>query len=157
VRIGAGSSAGSSAGGAGGDWATAQRDLSQAYLTRTAAAERHPVKILWWTAAGTGRPDVMGLVSRLWVGRRTRPVESQVFVALYEAADPVGTRPFLVIRARPDSFTTAHGRAIATVVGRAEPEGALVIETRRGPVLPAESPGLPGDDAPPGSEVDAAG
>jgi hypothetical protein len=65
VRIGAGSSAGSSAGGAGGDWATAQRDLSQAYPTRTAAAERHPVKIPWWTAAGTGRPDVMGLVSRL--------------------------------------------------------------------------------------------
>ncbi len=136
-------------------WADEQRSFYEGYVTRRVGAERRRVKILWWTVVPGGGPDAMGLVSRLWSGRRTRPAEGQVFVAVYDAADPVGARPFLVVRARPDSFAEAHGRATATAVGCAEPGGALVIETRRGTVAPAEAPGLPGDHAPGWSEVDA--
>ncbi len=139
------------------DWAEEQRALYESYVDRRVGAERRRVKILWWTAAVGRGPDVMGLVSRLWAGRRTRPAVDQVFVAVYEATAPIGARPFLVVRARPDSFTEARGRATATAVGRAEPEGALVIETRRGAVVPAEPPGLPGDNAPSWSEVGAPG
>jgi len=97
----------------------------------------------------------MGAVSHLWTGRRRRAAENPVFVALYEAADPVGSRPFLVVRAQPGDFADPAGRATATLVGAAEPDGLLLIETRRAVVAPAEPPGLPGDAAPPWSEVDA--
>jgi hypothetical protein len=138
-------------------WVDEQRALYEAWLSRGAGVQRRRVKILWWTsAAGQGR-DVLGLISRLWAGRRTRPAEEKLYVALYDPADAVGARPFLVVRAWPDSLTEARGRAIATAVGRAEPGGAVVIETSRGPVVPAEAPGLPGDDAPSWTEVDAPG
>lgn len=138
-------------------WADEQRSFYESYVTRRVGADRRRVKVQWWTVLPGHGPDVMGLVSRLWSGRRTRTAEGQVFVAVYDAADPVGARPFLVVRAGPDSFAETRGRATATVVGRAEPGGALVIETRRGPIAPAEPPGLPGDDAPAWSEVDASG
>lgn len=139
------------------DWAGEQMALYEDYVDRRAGAERRRVKILWWRAAVDHRPDVVGVLSRLWSAGRTRADDDPLFVALYDATDPVGARPFLVVRVRPDSLAGRHGRAIATAVGRAEPGGALVIETRRGLVVPAEPPGLPGDDAPAWSEVDAAG
>jgi hypothetical protein len=136
------------------DWVDQQRALYEGYVSRRVGAERRPVKILWWTVAPGHGPDVMGLVSSMWKGRRTRAAEEQVFVALFDAVDPVGARPFLVVRVGPDSFAEASGRATATAVGRAEPDGALLLETRLGPLAPAEAPGLPGDDAPSWSEVD---
>ncbi|HEX6569859.1 MAG TPA: hypothetical protein VF015_11860 [Acidimicrobiales bacterium] len=136
------------------DWAADQRELELAREARTDRAERRRVKILWWTdRAGPRHPDVVGAVARLWSGRR-RDTE-QVFVALYQATDPPGARPFLVVRARPGCVAQPRGRALATVVGRAEPGGALVIETSRGQVVPAEPPARPGDLAPAWSEVDA--
>jgi len=135
------------------DWASEQLAFYEDYLARRGGAERRPVKIRWWTARAGRKADVMGVVARLWTGKRFRQGEEQVFVAVYEAADPVGARPFLVVPARDRTFAEASGRATATVVGRAEPGGALVIETRQGEVLPALPPGAPGDDAPSWTEV----
>ena len=136
------------------EWVTEQRDLMEGYEARTIGAERRPVKIQWWTAAGkTRRVDLMGTVSQLWSGRHAGA--DPVLVAVYEAAAPVGAPPFLVVRVARDSFVDASGRAVATIVGHAEPGGALLIETRHGPVHPAEPPAAAGDDAPPWSEVDA--
>ena len=135
-------------------WVTEQRALMAGYESRTVGAERRRVKIQWWTAAGKARRvDVVGTVSQLWSGRHAGA--DPVLVAVYEAADPVGAPPFLVVRVAPDSFVDASGRAVATLVGRAEPGGALLIETRHGPVRPVEPPAAAGDDAPPWSEVDA--
>jgi hypothetical protein len=135
------------------DWAAEQRAFYEGYVARRGGAERRPVKIRWWTARAGRGADVMGVVARLWSGKRARQGDEQVFVALYEASDPVGARPFLVVPAADRTFTEASGRAMATVVGRAEPRGALVVETRQGEVLPALPPGEPGDDAPSWSEV----
>lgn len=135
------------------EWAAEQRSFYEGYLARRGGAERRPVKIRWWTARAGRRADVLGVVARLWTGKRFGQGEEQVLVAVYEAADPVGARPFLVVPARDRTFAEASGRATATVVGRAEPGGALVIETRRGQVLPALPPGAPGDDAPSWTEV----
>lgn len=136
------------------EWVTEQRDLMEGYEARTVGAERRRVKIQWWTAAGkTRRVDLMGTVSQLWSGRHAGA--DPVLVAVYEAADPVGAPPFLVVRVAPQSFVDASGRAVATVVGHAEPGGALLIETRHGPVHPVEPPAAAGDDAPPWSEIDA--
>ena len=135
------------------DWIVRERDLLGAYDSHAVGIERRRVKILWWTvAAGSRRVDVMGAVSQLWRGRTSDT--DPVFVALYDAADAVGTPPFLVIRAAPGGLTGSRGRAVATVVGQAEPDGALVVETRHGPVVPVEPPSSPGDGAPPWSEVD---
>ncbi|HET6772553.1 MAG TPA: hypothetical protein VFH36_04530 [Acidimicrobiales bacterium] len=139
------------------DWAAEQRAFYQDYLARRGGAERRLVKIRWWTARGGRGSDVMGVLARLWSGKRAHRGDEQVFVALYAAADPVGARPFLVMPAVDRTFTEASGRATATVVGRAEPGGALVIETRQGEVLPAQAPGEPGDDAPSWSEVGTGG
>jgi hypothetical protein len=112
------------------------------------------VKIHWWTAAGRARRvDLMGTLSQLWSGRQADA--DPVLVAVYEATDPVGAPPFLVVRAAPGSFADASGRALATIVGRAEPGGALLVETRHGAVLPIAPPAAPDDDAPPWSEIDA--
>lgn len=138
-------------------WVDEQRALHEAYLGRRPGVERHLVKILWWTVAADRRPDMMGVLSRLWSGRSLASADEQTFVALYDPADPVGARPFLVARVAPGSFPEAGGRGVATAVGTPTAGGALVIETRRGAVLPAEPPGLPGDDAPAWSEVDAPG
>ena len=136
------------------DWVVGQRDLVLAYESRTVGLERLRVKILWWTAAAARRVDVMGTVSQLWSGRAAD--SDPVSIAVYEAADPVGTPPFLVVRVAPGSFVEARGRGIATLVGHAEPGGALLVETRHGPVVPVEPPSPPGADAPPWSEVDPA-
>lgn len=138
----------------GDDWARRQRALVTAHGSRAAGVERRPAKIRWWTAAtGARRVDLAGALARLWSGRGsgTEPV----FVALYEVADPIGTRPFLVVRVAPDSFAEAAGRAVVTLVGGAAPDGTLLIETRLGPVVPVEPPAAPGDAAPTWSEVDA--
>lgn len=137
------------------DWAAEQRAVYEDYLAHRGGAERRPVKIRWWTARAGRSADVMGVLARLWSGKRARQDGEQVFVALYEASDPVGGRPFLVVPAADRTFTEASGRATATVVGRPEPGGALVIETRQGEVLPAQPPGEPGADAPSWSEVGA--
>lgn len=136
-------------------WIAEQQALHEAYLGRRAGVERHLVKILWWTVAADRRPDMLGLVSRLWSGRSVASADEQTFVALYDPGDPVGARPFLVARVAPGSFPEAGGRGVATAVGTPAAGGALVIETRRGAVLPAEPPSVPGDDAPAWSEVDA--
>lgn len=138
----------------GADWVREQRALMAAHGSRAAGVERRRVKIRWWTAStGARRVDLAGALSRLWSGRGsdTEPV----FVALYQVADAIGTRPFLVVRVAPGSFAEAAGRAVVTLVGGAEPEGALLIETRLGPVVPVEPPAAPGGAAPTWSEVDA--
>ena len=135
------------------EWATQMRDLVEGYEARTVGVERRRVKIQWWTAAGTTRRvGLMGTVSQLWSGRQAGG--DPVLVAVYEATDPVGAAPFLVVRAAPGSFPDASGRALATIVGRAEPGGALLVETRQGAVLPIVPPAAPSDEAPPWSEVD---
>ena len=139
----------------GGEWSDAQDAFTAAHLGR-AGSERRRVKVRWWSAPTSRGPDVTGMVARLWSGRGTRPGDDLVFVALYEPSDPVGARPFLVLRARPGDVVTPSGRATATVHGTAAPGGFLVVETRAGTIVPAEPPGEPGDDAPPWTEVDAA-
>ncbi len=134
-------------------WVAEQRALVAGYESRTVGAERRRVKIQWWTPMGTTRRvDLMGTVSQLWSGRHAGA--DPVLVAVYEAADPVGTLPFLVVRAAPGVLVDASGRSLATVVGRAEPGGALLVETRHGAVLPLEPPSAAGSDAPPWTEVD---
>jgi hypothetical protein len=134
-------------------WAVEQRDLVEGYESRTVGAARRRVKIQWWTAGGKARRvDLMGTVSQLWSGRQAGG--DPVMVAVYEAADPVGAPPFLIVRAAPGSFVDASGRALATIVGQAEPGCALLIETRHGAIVPVESPSAAGDDAPPWAEVD---
>jgi len=138
------------------EWVTQQRDLVEGYESRTVGAERRPVKIQWWTAGGKARRvDLMGTVSQLWSGRQVGG--DPVLVAVYEAADPVGTAPFLVVKAAPGALVDASGRAVATIVGRAEPGGALLVETRHGAILPIEPPSPADDDAPPWAEVDTGG
>lgn len=149
VRVGAGA-----AGRSERDWRDEQRAFAEAHAARRVGAERRPVKILWWTDAPAQGPDVLGVVARLWTGRRTRPAQEQTFVALFHATDPVGARAFLVVRTSPDTFGQPSGRSTGTAIGAAEPGGVLVIETRRGQVVPAEPPALPGDAAPAWSEVD---
>ena len=151
VRVGAG------AGRSERDWRVEQVGFADAYAARRVGAERRPVKILWWTDVPAQGPDVLGVVARLWTGRRTRPAQELTFVALFDATDPVGARPFLVVRTTPDTFGEPSGRATGTAVGATEPGGVLVIETRRGQVVPVEPPGLPGDAAPAWSEVDPRG
>jgi hypothetical protein len=152
VRVGAGEDGRSQRDGRA--WRDEQRAFVEAYAGRRVGAERRPVKILWWTDAPAQGPDVLGVVARLWTGRRARPAQEQTFVALFDATDPVGARPFLVVRTGPDTFGQPSGRSTGTAVGAAEPDGVLLIETRRGQVIPAEPPGLPGDAAPAWSEVD---
>ncbi len=138
-------------------WRDEQSAFVEAYASRRVGAERRPVKILWWTDVPAQGPDVLGVVARLWTGRRTRPAQEQTYVALFDAADPVGARPFLVLRTNADTFGQPRGRATGTAIGAVEPDGVLLIETRRGPVVPVEPPGLPGDAAPAWSEVDPPG
>ena len=105
------------------------------------------MKIRWWTAtAAVAASDVMGVLARLWSGKRAhRGDEHAVFVALYAAADPVGARPFLVVPAVDRTFTEASRPGDGhRWSARAEPGGALLIETRQGEVLPAQAPGEPG-------------
>jgi hypothetical protein len=135
------------------EWATQQRDLVEGYESRTVGAERRRVKIQWWTATGkTRRVDLMGSLSQLWSARHAGG--DPVLVAVYDATDPIGAPPFLVVKAAPDSFVDASGRALATIVGRPEPGGALLVETRHGAILPTEPLSPAGDDAPPWAEVD---
>jgi hypothetical protein len=135
------------------DWASAQHAVTAAHQARSGTARR-PVKVQWWTATATRGPDVTGVVTRLWSGRRSRARTGETFVALYEAADPVGAPPFLVVRAGPGDLASPSGRAVATVHGDAVPGGALVIETRDGTVVPVEPPAEAGDQAPGWTEVD---
>lgn len=130
----------------------AQHTLTAAYLARSGTARRR-VKVRWWTATTRG-PDVAGAVTRLWSGRRSLRRTGTTFVALYEAADPAGTPPFLVVRAAPGDLDAPRGRAVATVHGEAVPGGALVVETRAGTVVPVEPPAEPAEEAPPWTEVD---
>ena len=137
-----------------GDWAGQQLAFTAAHLARE-GAERRRVKVRWWSAPTSRRPDVTGMVARLWSARRTRPGDDLVFVALYEVDDPVGARPFLVVRAHAGDLAAPSGRATATVHGAAVPGGALVVEARAGTIVPAEPPAEPGADAPSWTEVDA--
>lgn len=77
-------------------------------------------------------------------------------MAVFEPEAPPGARPFLVLRAQPGGLTTAHGRALATVHGTAEPGAALVLEARGALVVPAEPPAAPDEDAPSWTETDPA-
>ncbi|MBN2623114.1 MAG: hypothetical protein JXA83_07095 [Acidimicrobiales bacterium] len=138
-------------------WTDEQRAVYEAYLTRRGGGERRRVKILWWTEADTGGPDVMGLVSSIWSGRRRGAGPGRVLVALYHAGAPVGDPPELVVPVDATTLTEPSGRALATAIGRCEPGGALVIETSRGPLLPAAPPAPPDEASPPWSEVDAPG
>ena len=135
-------------------WRAEQAAFAAEHLGWHGAAPRRPVKVMWWSVAAGRGPDVTGLISRLWSGRSRRPGEEQVFVALFAADDPVGSRPFLVLRAQPGGVTSARGRGVATVHGEAEPGGVLVVESRAGTIVPAEPPATPGDDAPSWTEVD---
>src|SRR5690606_34749563 len=105
VRVGAGAAGRSERG-----WRDEQRAFAEAYAARRVGAERRPVKLLWWTDAPAQAPDVLGVVARLWTGRRTRPALEVTFVALFDATDPVGARPFLVVRTSPDTFGQPSGR-----------------------------------------------
>jgi hypothetical protein len=136
-------------------WVRKQIAFLQAHEMRTAGAERRRVKLRWWTPpTRTRRPaQLMAPLSQLWSGRPVDP--GTTFVALYEAADPVGTPPFLVFRAESERLPGASGRAVATVVGDTVPGGVLVVETRHGTVVPMEPPSGPADDAPAWSETDA--
>jgi len=137
-------------------WWVEQAVFTDDHLARRTGAPRRRVKVAWWSAsASTARgPDVTGLLSRLWSGREHRPGADEVFVAMFEPDDPVGARPFLVLRARQGGLGPARGRALATVHGRAEPGGVLVVETHAGTIVPAEPPAAPGDEAPSWSETD---
>jgi hypothetical protein len=136
-------------------WVGEQIALVRDHERRADRAPRRRVKIRWWTEGPRARrrAHVTAALSRLW---SARPLDAgAVFVALYEATDPVGTPPFLVLRVGPDEFAESQGRAIVTAVGEAVPGGALVLETRQGTVIPAEPPATPGDGVPAWSEVDA--
>jgi hypothetical protein len=135
-------------------WRAEQAAFATEHLERHAAAPRRPVKVMWWSVALGRGPDVTGVLSRLWSARGRRPGEDPVFVALFPAEAPVGSRPFLVLRAQPGGVASAQGRAVATVHGEAEPGGVLVVETRAGTIVPAEPPGAPGGDAPSWTETD---
>jgi hypothetical protein len=136
-------------------WVGRQIDLLQAHATRTLAAERRRVKIFWWTAPPRRGPraGLLASVTRLWSGRPTEI--GTTFVGVYGAPDPVGTPPFLVFRVDPSTLPAASGRAVATLVGDAEPGGALIVELHRQALVPIEPPVEPGEDAPPWSETDA--
>jgi hypothetical protein len=134
-------------------WASAQHAVTAAHQARSGTARRR-VKVQWWTAAAARGPDVTGVVTRLWSGRRSRARTGETFVALYEPEDPVGAPPFLVVRAGPGDLASSSGRALATVHGEPVPGGALVIETRAGTVVPVEPPSEAGDRAPGWTEVD---
>jgi hypothetical protein len=138
-------------------WAQEEVELVLAHEQRRARAERRRVKILWWTPASLHprRTTLTGSLAQLWSGRRALEAQGPVCVGVYEATDPVGAPPLVVLRVRPGDVPQARGRALATVVGEARPGGVLVLETRHGTVVPVEPPAEPGDDAPPWSEVDA--
>jgi hypothetical protein len=138
-----------------GGWARREFELLQAHEQRTLAAERRRVKLIWWTVPPRGRrrADMLAPLARLWSGRPTDP--GPTYVALYEAADPVGTRPFLVFRAEPGALPDTTGRAVATLVGEAVAGGTLLVELHRHVVSPLEPPVEPDEDAPPWSEVDS--
>jgi hypothetical protein len=135
-------------------WRAEQAAFTADHLGRQAGGPRRRVKVVWWSASLARGPDVSGLLARLWSGRDRRPGADQVFVALFEPEDPVGARPFLVLRARDGGLGATRGRALATVHGQAEPGGVLVVETRAGTIVPAEPPAEPGDDAPSWTETD---
>jgi hypothetical protein len=137
-------------------WRADQAAFTGDHLARRAGGSRRRVKVMWWSVSASRArgPDVTGLLAQLWSGRGRRPGADQVFVALFEPDDPVGARPFLVLRARDGGLGAPRGRALATVHGQAEPGGVLVVETRAGTIVPAEPPGEPGDDAPSWTETD---
>jgi hypothetical protein len=138
-------------------WLVEQSEFTADHLARRAGAERRRVKVLWWTASASvpRRPDVTGLLARLWSGGAGQGGQ-HLFVALFEPDDPVGARPFLVLRASPGEAGTPNGRGLAVVHGRAEPGGVLVVETPAGTIVPAEPPAPPGDRAPSWAETDPA-
>jgi hypothetical protein len=137
-------------------WVYEEIDLVEAHEQRRARAERRRVKILWWTAPPLHprRTTLAGSLAQLWSGKRALDGQGPVSVGVYEATDPVGAPPLVVLRVRPGDVPQARGRGLATVVGEARPGGVLVLETRHGTVVPVEPPAEPGDDAPPWSEVD---
>ncbi len=135
------------------DWVVEQYRFEQAHLARRAGAERRRVKLRWW-AAPARRTEVTDVVVRMLSPRLARRATGPVSVALYDAADAVGARPFLVMQVDAASLGDPRGRATGTLVGRAEPGGVLVVETSRGALTPLTPPALPDDEAPGWSEVD---
>jgi hypothetical protein len=136
------------------DWVVDQYQFEQAYLARRGGAERRRVKLLWWPAAPRRRTDATTVLARLLSPRAARRAGAGlVTVAVFDATDPVGAEPFLVLPAEPGGFAEPQGRATGTLVGSSEPGGTLVIEVGRATVLPAAPPGTPDDDAPTWSEL----
>ena len=137
------------------DWVVDQYRFQRAYLEHRGGAERRRVKLLWWVAGPRRRTDAVDLVARLLVPRAARGSGAgPVTVALFDAVDPVGAKPFLVLPVEPDGFAAPRGRATGTLVGSSEPGGTLVIEVSGTTVLPAAPPTAPDEDAPTWSETD---
>jgi hypothetical protein len=137
------------------DWVVDQYRFHEAYLAHRGGAERRRVKLLWWAAAPHRRADAVDMVARLLSPRRARSEGAGlVSVALFDATDPVGAQPFLVLPVEPGGFAEPRGRASGTLVGSSEPGGTLLIEVGRSTVLPAAPPSGPDDDAPTWSEHD---
>lgn len=140
------------------EWAVEQLRFASAYLAREVGAERRRVKLQWWSVPNGHRRAGAGRVTVLWsMARGNAFADHDTHVALYAGDAPVGASPFLVFVAQEGGgLVEARGRATGTLAGTADPGGALVVETSRGPVLPASVPAPPGDDAPDWSEADAA-
>jgi hypothetical protein len=138
------------------EWAVEQLRFSSAYLGREVGAERRRVKLQWWSVPNGHRRAGAGKVTLLWsMARGNAFADHDTHVALYAGDAPVGAPPFLVFVVQEGSgLIGAKGRATGTVAGTAEPGGALVVETSRGPVLPASVPAPPGEEAPGWSEAD---
>jgi hypothetical protein len=122
------------------------------------AAERRRVKVRWWSVPNQHRRAGAGKVTVLWSMARGNTFDDRdLHVALYEQDAAPGAAALLWFVAQEGSgLVESHGRMLGTALGRAEPGGALVVETSRGAVMPASVPAAPEDDTPGWSDTDAA-
>lgn len=140
------------------EWADEQFALASRYAAGRVAAERRRVKVRWWSVPNNHRRAGAGKVTVLWSMARGNTFDDRdIHVALYEQDAPPGAAALLWFIAQEGSgLVESQGRTLGTALGRAEPGGALVVETSRGAVMPASVPAAPGDDTPGWSDTGAA-
>ena len=140
------------------EWADEQLSFAERYVAGRARAERRRVKLRWWSVPNQHRRAGAGTVTVLWsMARGNTFADRDVHVALYEPDAAPGAAPLVTFVAQEGSgLVEGAGRSLGTAVGRAEPGGALVVETSRGTVMPASMPAAPGEGTPGWSETDRA-
>ena len=141
------------------EWADAQLTFEARYEDPRVGVERRRVKLRWWSVPNRHRRAGAGTVTVLWSMARGNTFDDRdVHVAVYEPDAGAGAAPLVVFVAREGSgLVEGHGRAVGTLVGQGHPEGALLVETSRGTVLPASMPAAAEDDTAGWTERESAG